>query len=383
MECGDALESKINRSDYKVLIVDDVVSNVLLLKILLTNEKFQICTATNGRDCVEKTKSEHPDLILLDVMMPDINGFDTAVILKKDPETRDIPIIFLTALNTPSDLVHGFQVGASDFLTKPFNKEELIMRVMQQISLVAARRIIVRQNEELKRTISNRDKMYSVIAHDLRSPMASIRMVLNLFVNTVSPELIGPELFSLIDKANKESEETHNLLDNLLKWTKSQTGRLNVVYQDFDLNDVIPGVVDIFVMIADTKHIRLNCDLGDDNLVVHADNDMLKTVIRNFISNAIKFSNEGSSIDITARRAGDYAKISVRDHGVGISENRIEGLFHSGETTYGTSNEEGSGLGLQLCLDFARKNGGDVEVESVLGEGSTFSVLVPLTKKEG
>lgn len=378
MECGDILESKINRSDYKILIVDDVVSNVLLLKILLTNEKFQICTASNGRECIEKTKSEHPDLILLDVMMPDINGFDTATILKKDQETSDIPIIFLTALNTPSDLVHGFQVGASDFLTKPFNKEELIMRVMQQISLVAARRIIVRQNEELSRTISNRDKMYSVIAHDLRSPMASIRMVLNLVVNAVSPEAIGKEIFSLIDKANKESEETYNLLDNLLKWTKSQTGRLNVVYQDFELADVILGVVDIFVMIADTKHIKLNCDLGSERLLVHADNDMLKTVIRNFISNAIKFSNENSTIDITMSRCGDFACVGVRDYGVGISEDRMERLFHSGESTYGTSNEEGSGLGLMLCKDFAIKNGGNVKVESVLGEGSTFSVLVPL-----
>lgn len=382
MDRIDTLDSKINKSDYKILIVDDVVSNVLLLKTLLTNEKFQICTASNGRDCIEKSKAEHPDLILLDVMMPDMNGFDTAVILKKDAETSDIPIIFLTALNTPSDLVHGFQVGASDFLTKPFNKEELIMRVMQQISLVAARHIIVRQNEELKRTISNRDKMYSVIAHDLRSPMASIRMVLNLFVNTVSPEVIGQEMFSLIDKANKETEETHNLLDNLLKWTKSQTGRMNVVFQDFDLSDVISGVVDIFMMIADTKHIKLNCDFGEENMKVHADNDMLKTVIRNFISNAIKFSNEGSTIDIIIRRKDDFARISVRDHGVGISEDRLEGLFHSGESTYGTSNEEGSGLGLMLCKDFAHKNGGDVEVESVLGEGSTFSVLVPLTKQE-
>ena len=106
MDAGETLESKINRSEYKILIVDDVVSNVLLLKILLTNEKFQVCTASNGNGCIEMTKKEHPDLILLDVMMPDISGFDTAVILKKDEETKDIPIIFLTALNTPSDLVH-------------------------------------------------------------------------------------------------------------------------------------------------------------------------------------------------------------------------------------------------------------------------------------
>lgn len=380
MDFGNTLESQINRSDYKILIVDDVVSNVLLLKILLTNEKFQVCTANCGNMCIEQAKAEKPDLILLDVMMPDISGFDTAVILKKDPSTKDIPIIFLTALNNPSDLVHGFQVGASDFLTKPFNKEELVIRVMHQITVVAAKRIIEKQNLELLATINNRDKMYSVIAHDLRSPMASIRMVLNLVVSAMSPDVIGPELFELLDKANRESEEVHDLLDNLLKWTKSQTGRLNVVLQDLDLNDIIPGVVDIFEMIAQTKKIKLSLVTTEEPLMVRADNDMLKTVVRNFMSNAIKFSPEESTIEITMCADGDFAKISVTDHGVGIAADRIDSIFHKGETTYGTGGEEGSGLGLQLCQDFARKNGGDVMVESVEGKGSTFSVLVPLKK---
>lgn len=382
MELGDILESKINRSDYKILIVDDVTSNVLLLKILLTNEKFQICTASNGHQCVEVARSEHPDLILLDVMMPELNGFDTAVILKKDPLTADIPIVFLTALNSPSDLVHGFQVGAHDFLTKPFNKEELIMRVMHQISLVAAKRYIIEQNEKLKRIISNRDKMYSVIAHDLRSPMASIRMVLNLCVNVVTPDMVGEEIFGLLDKANRESEETHDLLDNLLKWTKSQTGRLEVAYQNLELDDIVPGVVDIFTMIAEMKKIKLQYIPSEEHLKVRADNDMMKTVVRNFISNAIKFTPEGKGIEVFYKKSGEFAKISVRDHGVGIAPERIDTLFHKGETTYGTGGEEGSGLGLQLCADFARKNGGDVMVESTLGEGSTFSFLVPLLKEE-
>ena len=380
MDLGENFESSINRSDYKILVVDDVVSNVLLLKILLTNEKFQVLTANNGNSCIETAQREHPDLILLDVMMPDISGFDTAVILKKEKETADIPIIFLTALNSPADLVHGFQVGANDFLTKPFNKEELVMRVMHQISLVAAKRIIVQQNDELRRTINNRDKMYSVIAHDLRSPMASIRMVLNLVVQTVSPEAIGPEMYYLIDKANKETEETHDLLDNLLKWTKSQTGRLKVAYQDFEVMDVVTGVYGIFTMIAETKNIALTMEENVTGLKVRADKDMLNTVVRNFLSNAIKFTPEGSAIEIIVDKKDDFAKISIRDHGVGIAPDRIEGLFHKGETTYGTNNEEGSGLGLQLCKDFAVKNGGDVMVESVLGEGSTFSVLVPILK---
>ena len=374
------LESRIIKSDYKILIVDDVMSNVLLLKILLSNEKYQVCTANCGNMCIEQAKNEKPDLILLDVMMPDISGFDAAQILKKDPATAHIPIIFLTALNNPSDLVHGFQVGASDFLTKPFNKEELVVRVFHQIKLVAATRIIEKQNSELRATISNRDKMYSVIAHDLRSPMASIRMVLNLVVNSVSKDVVGPELFELLDKANRESEEVHDLLDNLLKWTKSQTGRLNVVRQELDLNDIMPGVVDIFEMIALTKKINLVYQGSDKPVVAVVDNDMLKTIVRNFLSNAIKFSPEDSTIEISLSTEGDFAKISVHDHGGGIDPERLDSIFKKGDTTYGTGGEEGSGLGLQLCADFARKNDGDVRVESVVGEGSTFSVLVPLKK---
>lgn len=369
---------EINNSEYKILVVDDVVANVLLLKVLLTNEKFQVCTANCGNMCIQQAKAEKPDLILLDVMMPDINGFDTATILKKDPELKEIPIIFLTALTSPADLVKGFQVGANDFLSKPFNKEELVVRVKHQIAFVAAKRLIEKQNRELLATINNRDKMYSVIAHDLRSPMASIRMVLNLVAATISPDMVGDEIYSLLDKANKESEDVHDLLDNLLKWTKSQTGRLNVVLQDLDLNDIIPGVVDIFELIAANKKIKLS--YTGTSTIVRADNDMLKTVVRNFLSNAIKFSPESSTIEITVSSDGDFAKVSVRDHGVGIAADRIDSIFHKGETTYGTGGEEGSGLGLQLCQDFARKNGGDVMVESVEGQGSTFSVMVPLKK---
>ena len=166
-------------------------------------------------------------------------------------------------------------------------------------------------------------------------------------------------------------------MDNLLKWTKSQTGRLTVVLQDLDLNDIIPGVVDIFEMIAATKKIHLS--YSGSSVIVRADNDMLKTVVRNFMSNAIKFSPENSTIEISVTRHDDhFARISVHDHGVGIAHDRLDSIFHKGETTYGTGGEEGSGLGLQLCQDFARKNGGDVMVESVEGEGSTFSVLLPL-----
>ena len=208
---------EINPSEYKVLIVDDVISNVLLLKVLLTNEKFKIVTAGNGTQALEQVKKENPDLVLLDVMMPDISGFEVAQQMKADPEMAEIPIIFLTALNSTADIVKGFQVGGNDFISKPFNKEELIIRVTHQISLVAAKRIIVAQTEELRKTIMGRDKLYSVIAHDLRSPMGSIKMVLNMLILNLPSDTIGDEMYELLTMANQTTEDVFSLLDNLLK----------------------------------------------------------------------------------------------------------------------------------------------------------------------
>lgn len=375
---AEKLNMEIDPSEYKVLIVDDVMSNVLLLKVLLTNEKFKIVTATNGTQALDVVDKEQPDLILLDVMMPDMSGFEVSQHLKAKPETNDIPIIFLTALNSTADIVKGFQVGANDFISKPFNKEELIIRVMHQISLIAAKRIILRQTEELKRTIMGRDKLYSVIAHDLRSPMGSIKMVLNMLILNLPSSKIGNEMFEMLTMANQTTEEVFALLDNLLKWTKSQIGKLNVVYQDMDIVGVIQGVIEIFSMVAELKKIKIRLE-SPAELEVHADIDMLKTVVRNLISNAIKFSNEGGDILVKIIDEGEQAVISVVDSGCGISEEDQTKLLHTDThfSTFGTNNEEGSGLGLLLCQDFVIKNGGKLWFTSKKGSGSTFSFSVP------
>ena len=363
------MNMEINPSEYKILIVDDVMSNVLLLKVLLTNEKFQIATASNGRQAIDQVEKEKPDLVLLDVMMPDMSGFEVSQQLKANPETSEIPIIFLTALNSTADIVKGFQVGGNDFISKPFNKEELIIRVTHQISLIAAKRIIVAQTEELRKTITGRDKLYSVIAHDLRSPMGSIKMVLNMLILNLPSESIGEEMYEF------------SLLDNLLKWTKSQIGKLKVVYQDVDMVEVTEGVIEIFSMVAGLKKIGIRLE-APERLGVYADIDMIKTVIRNLISNAIKFSNEGTEILVIVQEQDDMAVVSVKDSGCGIDEENQKKLLHTDThfSTFGTNNEEGSGLGLLLCQDFVIKNGGKLWFTSVKGEGSTFSFSIPLKK---
>lgn len=375
------MNMEINPSEYKILIVDDVMSNVLLLKVLLTNEKFAIATASNGRQALEQVEKENPDLVLLDVMMPDMSGFEVAQHLKSNPNTADIPIIFLTALNSTADIVKGFQVGANDFISKPFNKEELIIRVTHQISLVAAKRLILSKTEELQRTIAGRDKLYSVIAHDLRSPMGSIKMVLNMLILNLPSEKIGAEMYELLTMANQTTEDVFSLLDNLMKWTKSQIGKLNVVYQDVDLVEVTDGVIEIFSMVASLKKIRIR-EMKPEKMMVNADIDMLKTVVRNLLSNAIKFSKENSEVLVKMEEVDGMAVVSVQDYGCGISEEGQKKLLHTDThfSTFGTNNEEGSGLGLLLCKDFVVKNGGKLWFTSKEGEGSIFSFSIPVKK---
>lgn len=377
------MDVEINNSEYKILIVDDVLSNVLLLKILLSNEKFQISTAMGGKEALEKVQQDIPDLILLDIMMPDVDGFEVTRQLRSMPEPYcDISIIFLTALNGTAEIVKGFQIGANDFISKPFSKEELIIRVKHQISLIAAKRIILEQKEALQNSIYSRDKMYSVIAHDLRSPMGSIKMMLNMVILTLSKDAIGGEMYEMLSLANKTTEETFDLLDNLLKWTKSQTGRLNVVFQQSELISLTEGVLEIFTKLAELKQLTIKLD-APETCEVYADRDMVKSVLRNLLSNAIKFSKPGGVVTVRIRdnvpEEGGMVVMSVEDTGLGISEEAQKKLLkiETHFSTFGTNKEEGSGLGLLLCLDFVVKNGGRLWFTSQEGVGTTFNFSIP------
>ena len=209
----------VNPENYKILVVDDIATNVLLLKTILGKAGYRIVTATGGREALEKVESESPDLILLDIMMPDMNGYEVIERLKADERFCRIPVIFLSALHDSENIVKGFKMGASDYVSKPFNHEELITRVAHHMFIAEAQRVIVRQNEELQATLASRDKMYSVIAHDLRSPIGSLKMLFNTLLDSLDAERVGAGNLDMLRMGNDIAEDTFSLLDNLLKWT--------------------------------------------------------------------------------------------------------------------------------------------------------------------
>lgn len=369
---------QINPAEFKLLVVDDVQTNVLLLKALLGKEGYGILVANNGQEALEVIRNENPDLILLDVMMPGMDGFEVAERLKSEEFRCEIPIIFLTALDDTQSIVNGFKLGVGDFISKPFRKEELMVRIKHQLSLVAARRIIEEKNEELRKTIAGRDKMYSVIAHDLRSPMASMKMLLNTIMMSVEKDKIDPDIFDMLEMSNKTSEEVFSLLDNLLKWTKSQLGKLTVIPQKLDISGLADGVVEVMNSVAEVKHIKL-IRTDHESFFVYVDIEMIKSILRNLISNAVKFSNPDSEIKVGIKAEDEKVIVSVTDSGKGIKKEDQHKLLKDSThfTTYGTNSEEGSGLGLLLCRDFARKNGGELWFESEENLGSVFSFSLP------
>lgn len=373
----------VNNSDFTILIVDDVDANVLLLKLLISKAGYKTMSASNGKQALEVIMSNSVDLILLDIMMPIMDGHEVAKKLKEIPAKSKIPIIFLSALNSTEDIVQGFKLGAADYISKPFNKDELLTRINHQISLIHAKLTIERQTEELRKTIIGRDKLYSVIAHDLRSPIASIRMVMEVLINGIPKEVLDPDMYELLIMANRLTDDSFNLLDNLLKWTKSQTGRLNTVFQDdVHIMTLITGVVEVMRGVAKLKNITINLH-GATDRIARLDIDMTKTALRNLVSNALKFSYDESVIDIYVREEESRIVIDVKDMGAGISLEK-QGLLLKTDThftSFGTDNEEGSGLGLLLCNEFVKRNGGSLWFTSEEGVGSVFSFDIPTPKK--
>ncbi len=371
---------EINNSDYKILIVDDVKANVMLLKALVKKNDFQIIEAFDGKQALEMFEAHKPDLILLDIMMPILDGYQVLEKIRTGSINTDVSVILITALDNKEEVVKGFSAGANDYISKPFNNKELEARIRHQISLIAAKQEIDQKTKDLISAIKNRDKLYSVIAHDLRSPLSSVKMILNLLVSELKNCGISNDLYELLDESNRTTENLFILLDNLLKWTKNQIGKLHLSIQKIDIIGIIHGLIDLYSLMTQGKNIEINVISISKSIEIYSDTDIFKTIIRNLLSNAIKFSYSGSKIYISIDEKNDSVEICVEDFGCGISPERQALILADkeiGYTSYGTNNEEGSGLGLNLCKEFTEKLGGKIWFESELNKGSKFYISLP------
>jgi two-component system, sensor histidine kinase and response regulator len=360
-----------NNSNYSILIVDDVAKNIQLVAKFLTKEGYTLNFAQNGEIALKLADNKLFDLILLDIMMPGMDGFEVCRKIKENKKNQSVPIIFLTAKTDDEAIKKGFSSGGVDYITKPFNPEELLARVRTHL-------VLQKREQELIEINNTKDTLLSIISHDLKTPFFNI-MGLGEIIITNFTEFPDEQKVELLTNIVDSARASHNLLDNLLSWTRMQTGKIAFNPVKFSINEFIRLNISLARFQAENKGVRLIFD-DDTKINVFADENMVNTILRNLLSNAIKYTPRSGKVLVRLEQSDNMAKISVVDNGIGIPPEKVETLFLFGKTvsTPGTNQENGSGFGLVITNDFVKLNKGTLSLESAVGKGSTFSFTLPL-----
>lgn len=381
----------MTKSKGSILIVDDSKPiNNYIYGLLKKNDYFayQAFSANEANNILLK---EDIELLLLDVVMPDYTGFQYIKDIKKNPKFKDIPIIFITGVSDKDNIVEGLKLGAVDFVTKPFNETEVLIRISTQIKLyqtnlrlkkeLEERKMyqhkIEQQNKELQELNFTKDKFVSILAHDLKNPFTYIMGFTDMLKRKYE-SLSKEKIKEMIDNICSATKNTYELLINLLEWSRFQSNKIKFKPQKYDFHLLIEEVLDTLLPIAYKKNIKLYNNI-DTDLMLRLDKYMMQSIFRNLVSNGIKFTKEGGSVEIYNRFENDVVEIIVKDTGIGINEEVQKKLFKldSSVSSLGTKNEQGTGLGLIICKEFINKHKGTIKVISEVGTGSKFICSLP------
>lgn len=401
----------------RILVVDDFPTNLHLLEGILLEQGYDVRLAPDGAFALQFVQTQPPDLILLDVNMPEMDGYEVCRHIKTDPDTQSIPVLFISALDETEDKLKGFAAGGVDYITKPFQAEEVLARVNTHLTLHTLRRNLEQEvarrakaeeelyalndqlkianqrleeanqqlqitNQELHNANASKDKFFSIIAHDLRSPFQGLLTLTELLSEQI--ELHSKdELKKKIDVLHDAAETVYALLTNLLTWSRLERGILDYTPGPIVLEMLFERNKRLLLANAAQKDITLTTRVPKDICAI-GDFNMIDTVVRNLLSNAVKFTTSDGSIDLSAHVAGDMVEIMVTDTGMGMHQDVLEKLFRI-DVKYskpGTAGEPGTGLGLILCKELVKKSGGSIRVESEVGKGSTFIFTLPLQPQE-
>jgi CheY-like chemotaxis protein len=367
--------SKPDKKNFTILLVDDVAANLKLLGDILIAEGYKIRQVSSGLLALKVTEKEKPDLILLDIMMPGMDGFEVCRQLKQNEQLNDIPIIFISALNDTGNIVEALAAGGVDYINKPFQAQEVLARVDTHLKLRA-------QSKKLQELNATKDRFFSIIAHDLRGPLGGFMGLTEMMADD-NQYFTESEKKEMMSDLSHSARNTFSLLENLLEWSQMDRGFTEFKPKKLYLLDVVTECISIVAGPAKGKMIGLIAQITNEP-IVFADKNMIQTVIRNLLSNAIKFTPKGGEVTISAK-AGENNRmvISVKDTGIGMREELRNNLFRIDANTKrpGTEGEQSTGLGLLLCKEFVEKHGGEIWVESVPDQGSVFSFTVPVAKE--
>lgn len=355
-----------------ILVVDDVSKNLQVVGTLLRKEGYRIVPATSGAQALERVRAETPDLILLDLMMPDMDGLEVCRRLKADALTQPVPVIFLTASNEMEHLVQGFEVGAVDYITKPFNPPELLARVQTHLELKHARQRLREMNEE-------KNEFMGIAAHDLRSPLNAIQGYSEMFLE--ESDLGRQEQEDLVRRIRDGARRMAEMVQNLLDANRIERGEMQLHLAPTDLAPLLNSVIETQRARALAKQQTVYHESESSAAVVQLDPGVTVQVLENLVSNAVKYSPTGTDIFVRLKKCPHSARVEVQDQGPGLSAEDQKKLFgkFARLSAKPTGGEHSTGLGLSIVKKMVEAMNGKVWCESELGHGATFIVEFPTT----
>ena len=365
-----------------ILIVDDTLANLDLLLAMLTNHGYKVRAAINGNMALKSVFAAAPELILLDINMPDMDGFEVCRQIKSDARTREIPIIFISASDQMDDKVRAFETGGVDYVTKPFQVEEVLARVGSQLALYQHKRELEafrqREIDYLRELSAMKDEFVQTVSHDLKNPLSVIMGYADLLC-TEETIMQAPEILSYVTAIRRRSDEMYELISNLLDLAKIEAG-MGLNTAPMRLDEFLDEQVESMRPLAESKHLMFVYSALPPNITLRADAMRLGQVIRNLLSNAIKYTPEGRRVELSHTLQTARVLLQVKDTGLGIPRQDLPNIF---EKFYRVNTPEhnaskGTGLGLSIVKAIIEQHRGSIWVESELGKGSTFSVELPL-----
>ncbi len=369
-------------SEKRVLLVDDNLADIDILKRTLKAEGYKIAFANNGKTALEIVEHKRPDLILMDILMPGIDGFETFSLLKERELTKEIPVIFITGKTNSTDIVRGFGLGGIDYIVKPYQCEEVCARVKTHLMLATAQKQLNEQNKELIKHNNLKNTFIGVAAHDLRNPLTAVCGLAQLMM--MKPDDISTgEIKQYSEQIHLTGKRMLYLVNELLNVAEIESGHLKLDLQSCSLKNLILERIQLFEINAKQKGIEIDKSL-DEIDDVFFDPNYISQVIDNLISNAIKFSEFNKKIFVTLRQEVLQARVCVEDEGPGISEKDKKSLFGFFKklSAKPTGGENSTGLGLSISKRIVEEHGGTINAESEIGSGATFCFFLPIGNKK-